>query len=201
MASKEERQETRAQIMAYAMYYIGKEGVMDSRFEFHAYPEYDAYQFADAVASTYTNQELDAIIENDNVDSDEVYRRVEKCVPNWEKRRSMVCNNNCPQAEGRIKMDVSKEEDELISKIVDRFLNMLEELNAEHHINVLKLTMDITICHANDTPLDLQGLLEADSLDFMHDVGGIRENMNRKIGKLDNFFVPRYAGQIVSKGV
>ncbi|MBL0922423.1 MAG: hypothetical protein IBJ10_09895 [Phycisphaerales bacterium] len=53
--------------------------------------------------------------------------------------------------------------------------------------------MDLTACHCNGTPLDLDALLAADDFDFAHDLFGIRENINRKTGELDNCFLPRCA--------
>lgn len=53
------------------------------------------------------------------------------------------------------------------------------------------LAMDITACHCNGNPLDLQGLLEAPSGDFWHDVGGIRRHIDRTTGQLGDCFSPR----------
>ena len=68
-----DREETKAQIAAYAMYWLGELQVMKE----HEYL-YDVYQIADAVAQSYTNRELDYIEENSDLDPDEVLRRVEK---------------------------------------------------------------------------------------------------------------------------
>ena len=46
--------------------------------------------------------------------------------------------------------------------------------------------------------LNLEGLLAADDMNFAHDVVGIQNHMNRSTGKLEDFFVPRYAKQDVS---
>ena len=54
--------------------------------------------------------------------------------------------------------------------------------------------MYIDACHSNGCPLKLQELLEPDDTNFAHDVFGIRRHINRKTGKLENCFVPRYAG-------
>ena len=55
------------------------------------------------------------------------------------------------------------------------------------------LLMDIWACHANGCPLDLKGLLEADSFNFSHDVWGIYHYINRNTVTLNECFRPRYA--------
>lgn len=41
--------------------------------------------------------------------------------------------------------------------------------------------------------LRLDELLEADNLNFSHDVVGIQQNLNRLTGNMDNSFIPRFA--------
>lgn len=53
--------------------------------------------------------------------------------------------------------------------------------------------MDVTTVHVNDTRLRLRDFLEAPVADFGHDFFGIRRNLNRRTGKLENNFVPRFA--------
>lgn len=54
------------------------------------------------------------------------------------------------------------------------------------------LVMDLTALQANaEPPYDLARLLSFPDHDFWHDVGGIRQNLNRETGALDNFFAPR----------
>ena len=60
-----------------------------------------------------------------------------------------------------------------------------------HSADILSLRMDIVITHHN-TPIDLDGLLNAADSDFIHDIGGITQNINRDTGKLENCFSPRY---------
>lgn len=57
----------------------------------------------------------------------------------------------------------------------------------------LSLNMDITACHANGCPLDLEKLLAFDDFNFYHDINGISRNINRTTGKLENCFLPRCA--------
>lgn len=60
-------------------------------------------------------------------------------------------------------------------------------------LNKLDLVMDLTAVHANDCPLKLQALLEADEFNFSHDVVGIRRKLDRDTGRLTDEFCPRYA--------
>jgi len=58
---------------------------------------------------------------------------------------------------------------------------------------ILDATMDIDACHNNDCQLKLYELLEADDFNFAYDVFGIRANIDRTTGKLQNCFLPRYS--------
>jgi len=64
---------------------------------------------------------------------------------------------------------------------------------AWHNYPAMDLRMDLTACHLNGCPLQLDDLLGAEDSDFAHDVFGIVCNLNRKTGRLENCFVPRYA--------
>lgn len=57
----------------------------------------------------------------------------------------------------------------------------------------LNLQMDITACHCNGCPLDLDKLLAANDTTFLHDIAGITVAINRSTGQLENCFVPRCA--------
>lgn len=56
----------------------------------------------------------------------------------------------------------------------------------------LSLAMDIESIH-KDSELRLNDLLHADDLNFTHDIMGIQNNTNRETGRLENFFLPRFA--------
>lgn len=43
--------------------------------------------------------------------------------------------------------------------------------------------------------LRLDDFLNAEPFDFMHDVCGIVQNIDRETGKIGNLFVPRFAGR------
>ena len=83
---------------------------------------------------------------------------------------------------------INKEDMILISKIVKRGLPLMKD----HYISILDFTMDIDAAN-NDIPLKLNDLLNADDLNFNHDIIGIYKNINRNTKKLDNCFIPRYA--------
>lgn len=53
--------------------------------------------------------------------------------------------------------------------------------------------MDIQNAHKQFN-LRLDDMLAADDFDFAHDFIGIQTNMNRLTGRIENLFVPRYAG-------
>lgn len=82
-----------------------------------------------------------------------------------------------------VNFNVSKEDAVLIGKVAERAKVWFG--------GRAKLEMDITACHANGCPLDLELLLEFDNFSFLHDVCGIQENLDRSTGRLTNFFSPR----------
>lgn len=89
-------------------------------------------------------------------------------------------------------MKRTREERDIIVKICERAENLgIEDKDR------LTLIMDIENTH-DSIGLNLQGLLEADDLNFSHDIVGIQQHINRDTKELEDFFVPRYAMQ---KGV
>ena len=56
----------------------------------------------------------------------------------------------------------------------------------------MSLIMDIEAVH-NEIGLKLTELLNANVLDFAHDIIGIQQNIDRQSKKLQNLFLPRYA--------
>jgi hypothetical protein len=90
-----------------------------------------------------------------------------------------------------IKWSVSRQESELIERIVSRAVRVARE----NEIDYDKCTalMDITAVHANGCKLRLNELIEADAFNFNHDVFGIRSHLDRTTGKLTGCFVPRFA--------
>lgn len=85
--------------------------------------------------------------------------------------------------------DVSHADAALISQIVDRAERICQANG--HALDRLSTTMDLTATHANGCPLDLAKLATADDLMVAHDVFGIARHLDRKTGKLRDFFDPR----------
>lgn len=77
----------------------------------------------------------------------------------------------------------TREESAKILRIVER----AQELGFDIEL----LAMDIAAVHCNDCPLDLEALADFDPGDFSHDISGIRGNLDRRTGKLQNCFLPR----------
>ena len=88
-----------------------------------------------------------------------------------------------------ISWTTNKTDRELIKKVATRAWPKAQKLYA----SVLDLEMDLTAAHLNGCPLDLERLLNADDLNFFHDIYGIGEHLNRKTGRLTDCFVPRCA--------
>jgi hypothetical protein len=85
-----------------------------------------------------------------------------------------------------IRWNVTKHEAALIDVIVGR---AIEAGGGER----MDWSMDITACHLNGCPLNLEALADAPEFDFRHDVFGIRHHINRETGELAGCFLPRYA--------
>ena len=84
-----------------------------------------------------------------------------------------------------ISFEASKEDADLIDKIVAR-------IEADYDIDRTEFMMDLLATH-NSCPLKLKELLETDRFNFYHDIGGIRQHLNRRTGHLENCFLPRFA--------
>jgi len=82
-----------------------------------------------------------------------------------------------------IKFDATAEEYETITHICDR-VGWIGR-------GKFDLAMDIAATHRNGCELDLDKLLNFPEFDFYHDIQGIREHIDRKTGKLRDFFLPR----------
>jgi hypothetical protein len=77
----------------------------------------------------------------------------------------------------------------MIGKIVKRALTFMPGLDP------LTMNIDVAATHANGCPLDLPALLSAPDLDFLHDICGIREHIDRETGRLTDCFIPRSAAE------
>lgn len=91
-----------------------------------------------------------------------------------------------------ISFDASKEDQELIGRIVDRLIE-----NGCGLVNVgdyrVDIMMSVTACHVNGCPLDLEKLDAAPLGVLDHDVLGIHLHLNHETGELDDYFYPKTA--------
>lgn len=87
----------------------------------------------------------------------------------------------------QIKWNLTKGDGIVISAIVKRAVAIFDIKDKQG------LEMDITAAHLNGSPIRLRDLFESDDFNFAHDVVGIVNNINRRTGKLDNCFVPRFS--------
>lgn len=79
----------------------------------------------------------------------------------------------------------------LILKSVTKAVNLAKENGNDWDLQ--DTVMDVTACHLNGCPLDLEKLSEFDDFNLSHDVFGIANHMDRETGKLTNHFLPRCA--------
>ncbi len=82
------------------------------------------------------------------------------------------------------------EESALIAKIAVRAVKSFKK--AGIRIDKLDVQMDVAATHLNGNPLRLEDFLNADDLNFAHDICKIRRHLNRETGKLENHFLPRF---------
>lgn len=82
---------------------------------------------------------------------------------------------------------MNKENFELIGKIADR----AKEMNL-FMFDRFSFIMDMESA-TEQFNLRLNELLNADNFNFAHDVVGIQNNINRKTGKVENCFLPRFS--------
>ena len=87
--------------------------------------------------------------------------------------------------------EFTKTESESVSKILTRAAAMAR--NSAIPFDKMTLEMDLAATHAH-TPLRLDDLLEADDFNFGHDIFGIMGHIDRTTGKLQDCFLPRFAG-------
>ena len=87
--------------------------------------------------------------------------------------------------------NITTEDRNTISKIGERFSAVGKRLGI--NVDQLGIELDLIFCHLNDVALDLERLLGADDSNFVHDVAGINRHIDRKTGKLQDCFYPRFA--------
>lgn len=95
-----------------------------------------------------------------------------------------------------IQFNATSKEMMLISLIVDRAMKIKALQGRER----MDLMMDLDATHSNGCPLDFQKLLDADDFNFMHDMSGISNCLDRDddsptAGQMLNLFRPRCAAK------
>lgn len=93
-----------------------------------------------------------------------------------------------------INLNVRRDEAAIIGKIAQRAAKIAKARRIKW--KVLDFSMDVTACHANGCSLRLNDLLGADDFNFIHDVFGIRNHLNRETGRLEHHFLPRFRSVI-----
>ncbi|MBC7954081.1 MAG: hypothetical protein H7Z12_19965 [Rhodospirillaceae bacterium] len=94
-----------------------------------------------------------------------------------------------------ISFKVSDADRAFITQIVDRAATIIPDMDK------LEVKMSLTACHANGCPLRLADMAEADDFNLLHDVGGIHNCINRRTGKIDGLFRPRFAAPCHAEAV
>lgn len=94
-----------------------------------------------------------------------------------------------------IRMETTPDEHRLVERIVDRFFDILDRLDArDPDDDPLSVEMDLLATHLNGNPLDLQAMLDAErDIDLLHDIRGIERHLDRTTGKITRFFSPRFS--------
>lgn len=65
-------------------------------------------------------------------------------------------------------------------------------IKLKQDMDYITLDMDIAAAHITN-PLKLKELLKADDFNFMHDIIGITNNIDRDTGEMSNYFLPKYS--------
>ena len=79
---------------------------------------------------------------------------------------------------------ITKEETKAIHKTASRAVKLIPQLK------IMDIEMDISAVHIKEK-LNLNKLLSFPDSDFVHDVVGIANNINRTTGELEDCFSPR----------
>jgi hypothetical protein len=103
-----------------------------------------------------------------------------------EAGKELTAGSDIKRREGEIKGMITKEDAQVISKIVKR----AKDLGVKRSSG--DLSMDMQAAHEK-CPLRLEELLKAENYNFLHDVIGIVNHLDRETGELEDYFVPRYA--------
>jgi hypothetical protein len=100
-----------------------------------------------------------------------------------------------PRVSRPVSFNVTRFEAGQIRAIAVRYAAVVRLLT-DRKVDILETVMDLTACHANGCPLDLELLAAADDTNLLHDVGGINRHMDRETGRLTRCFVPRFTARV-----
>lgn len=90
-------------------------------------------------------------------------------------------------------------ERQLVARIVERY--MKAKLPGTTKGDRQTITMDLTACHLNAVPLNLERMADwPRDFDVFHDIAGINRHLDRTTGALRDCFVPRFALGFVKQG-
>ena len=78
-----------------------------------------------------------------------------------------------------------------IIKVIGEIANRAVTINPSY--NKTTVMMDLLVLYDNGVKMRWEELLNAPTLDFMHDINGINQHLNRNTYKLEDGFCPRYA--------
>lgn len=92
-----------------------------------------------------------------------------------------------------MKADIAPHDRKLVRAIAIRAAKLDKDFNGRAAQGVMHHEMNVTAIHCNGNRLRLIDLLEADDLNFVHDVFGIDRHIDRDTGRLDSLFVPRFS--------
>lgn len=76
------------------------------------------------------------------------------------------------------------------ARIIRKIARRAQSMELYPPLDFMSLTMDLQAADC-EVALDLDRLLTANDLLFLHDIGGIAEHMDRTTGKLLDCFLPR----------
>lgn len=99
-----------------------------------------------------------------------------------------------PKTDPPASFTVSAEDAKLIRQIADLAVALAKRSDVPY--TRMEVEMDLTACHANGCPLDLEKLLGVAVMDpatFGHDIFGIRRFIDRHSGRMSDEFRPRCA--------
>lgn len=95
-----------------------------------------------------------------------------------------------------VKFNATPEEIADVNAIVTRIVPKLCSIVDENAGDLsLSTRMDLIATHANGCPMDFDRMRKGDDFNILHDIGGIRKNLNRETGRLEGMFLPRFAKQ------